>query len=35
VDKLKGNRGLDRYEADDIDVIDGSNESRADCYAHA
>jgi Ca2+-binding RTX toxin-like protein len=35
VDELKGNTGLDRYEADDIDDIDGSNESRADCYAQA
>jgi Ca2+-binding RTX toxin-like protein len=35
VDKLKGNLGIDRYEADDIDVIDGSNENAADCYAKA
>jgi Ca2+-binding RTX toxin-like protein len=35
VDVLKGNKGLDRYEADDTDDIDGSNESRADCYARA
>jgi Ca2+-binding RTX toxin-like protein len=35
VDKLKGNLGIDRYEADDIDIIDGSNENAADCYAKA
>lgn len=35
VDRLKGNLGADQYEADDIDIIDGSNENRADCYAHA
>jgi Ca2+-binding RTX toxin-like protein len=35
VDKLKGNLGNDRYEADDNDVIDGSNENKADCYAKA
>jgi Ca2+-binding RTX toxin-like protein len=34
VDKLKGNLGSDRYEADDNDVIDGSNENKADCYAN-
>ncbi|HEX2025107.1 MAG TPA: calcium-binding protein [Actinomycetota bacterium] len=33
VDRLKGNLGHDRYEADDNDVIDGSNESKADCWA--
>jgi hypothetical protein len=33
VDKLKGNLGHDRYEADDVDLIDGSNESKADCWA--
>ena len=33
VDKLKGNRGHDRYEADPIDIIDGSNEQAADCWA--
>jgi hypothetical protein len=35
VDRLKGNLGIDRYEADDSDVIDGSNENKADCYAKA
>jgi Ca2+-binding RTX toxin-like protein len=34
-DKLKGNLGADRYEADDIDIVDGSNENAADCYAKA
>jgi Ca2+-binding RTX toxin-like protein len=33
VDRVKGNVGHDTYEADDIDVIDGSNESKADCWA--
>jgi Ca2+-binding RTX toxin-like protein len=34
-DKLKGNLGADRYEADDIDIIDGSNENAANCYDKA
>jgi Ca2+-binding RTX toxin-like protein len=34
-DRLKGNLGVDRYEADNIDVIDGSNENRANCFARA
>jgi Ca2+-binding RTX toxin-like protein len=35
VDTLKGNLGHDRYEADPDDIIDGSNETAADCYARA
>ena len=35
VDTLKGNQGSDRYEADPIDDVDGSNENAADCYAKA
>jgi len=35
VDILKGNQGSDRYEADPIDEVDGSNENAADCYAKA
>jgi hemolysin type calcium-binding protein len=35
VDKLKGNLGHDRYEADPDDVLDGSDEDAADCYANA
>lgn len=34
-DKLKGNLGHDQYEADDGDIIDGSNEQAADCYGPA
>ena len=33
VDKLKGNLGHDQYEADPDDIIDGSNEQAADCWA--
>ena len=32
VDKLKGNLGHDRYEADPGDIIDGTNEQAADCW---
>jgi hypothetical protein len=32
-DKLKGNKGFDRYEADPGDDVDGSNEQEANCLS--
>lgn len=34
-DELSGNKGLDRYEADENDWIRGSTEGKADCYGPA
>jgi len=34
-DDLSGNKGHDRYEADENDLIRGSTESKADCYGPA